>query len=616
MLVNLFRQLLKPGRPQRQRTTSLEQELATAVRLQQSGEHAAAESIYRAVLASDPDNAEALHLLGCNLIAQRRLDEAVTVLLRATGTGRDCAEAHYHLADAYRARGDSSGALKSFGDALRLRPDFVAAYMGAASVLRLAGEHAEAESCYRRALAQKPDFAEGHYNLGNLLRFLGRFDEAIASYRNAIAADLHFNAAYDNLLNVLVCHPDHTPQTIYREHLAWADHYTKLLGPPAALRDRDRQRGRRLRVGYVSPDFKNHSVAFFFEPLLAHHDRADFEVWCYYVDAVSDGVSERLRGLAAHWVDCARWTDDELVQRIREDRIDILVDLAGHTKGNRLLVFARKPAPVQVTYLGYPTSTGLPAIDYRITDWQVDPPGAEAYNAERPVRLPASYFCYRPPALSPEVEQLPALQAGHITFGSFNDAVKLSERTLELWAQALKAVPDAMLMLKARSLADAAMRERVRQRFTQRGIAAGRLSLRGWESGTESHLALYNRVDIALDTYPYNGATTTCEALWMGVPVVTLRGATHASRMGASLLTAVGLSELVATSPERYVETCVELAANTARLATMRVMLRARMKASALMDEAGFTRVLESEYRRMWHGWCDRQASGVTVNSQ
>lgn len=615
MLANLFRQLLKSSRPGPQQAHWLGNELASAIRLQQSGAHAQAESIYRAVLERNPDHADALHLLGCNLIAQRRLDEAIAVLLRVSGIDPACAEAHYNLAGAYSARGDPGSALKSYGEALRLRPDFVEAHHGVAGVLRLAGNHAEAESCYRKALALRPAFAEGHYNLGNLLHFLGRADEAIASYRNAIEIDPHFVAAHSNLLYMLNCQPGYLPQAIYHEHLAWAERHAEPLMRLAAPHDNAPHAERRLRVGYVSPDFKDHSVTYFFEPVLTHHKRSDFEVWCYYVDQVRDGASERLRELAGHWVECVRWTDEELAQRIRKDRIDILVDLAGHTGANRLLVFARKPAPVQVTYLGYPTSTGLSAINYRLTDWQVDPAGAEAFNAEQPVRLPYSYFCYRAPQGCPEVGRLPALQAGHITFGSFNHSAKMSERVLELWSQVLKAVPGAVLMLKAKSLADARMRERIRQQFARLGVAAERLLLQGWEAETANHLALYNKVDIAVDTYPYNGATTTCEALWMGVPVVTLRGPTHASRMGASLLTAAGLGELIAATPERYVETCVELAADLARLEAMRVGLRARVRDSALMDEAGFTRALETEYRRMWRAWCVRQTLEQAVRT-
>jgi predicted O-linked N-acetylglucosamine transferase (SPINDLY family) len=307
-------------------------------------------------------------------------------------------------------------------------------------------------------------------------------------------------------------------------------------------------------------------------------------------------------------VQCHALSDAQLAQRIRDDGIDILVDLAGHTAGNRLLMFARKPAPVQVTYLGYPTTSGLSAMDYRLSDWEVDPPGYEGLNSERLVRMARSYYCYRPYEGAPEVSALPARQAGHITFGSFNNLAKVSPQLLRLWARVLEAVPGSRLLLKARSLGDAGVRASLLERMQRLGIGAERVQLHGWEAQTGGQLALYAGVDIGLDTYPYNGGTTTCEALWMGVPVVTLAGGTHASRMGASLLKAAGLERLVARSEQSYVELAVELAHDREQLELLRAQMRERLRTSPLLDEEGFTRELEALYRRIWLDRCEQRA--------
>ena len=314
-------------------------------------------------------------------------------------------------------------------------------------------------------------------------------------------------------------------------------------------------------------------------------------------------MTGRLRGLSDQWRDIAGKTDDRVAALIREDRIDILVDLAGHTAGNRLLVFARKPAPVQVTWLGYPNTTGLEAMDYRLTEAVSDPPGqTERWHSEELIRLPGTFSCYGPPAESPPVGPLPALEAGHVTFGCFNNLAKLTPPAIELWSQILREVPGARLLLKSRGLADLETAAGVREEFGRRGIEPARLEFNGQELSVTNHLALYNRVDLALDTFPYNGTTTTCEALWMGVPVVTLAGATHVARVGASLLTHLSVEELIADSPVGYVARCVDLAGDLPRLAEIRAGLRERMRASPLCDAPGFTRGFEDALRGMWRG--------------
>jgi predicted O-linked N-acetylglucosamine transferase (SPINDLY family) len=366
---------------------------------------------------------------------------------------------------------------------------------------------------------------------------------------------------------------------------------------------------RRLRIGYVSPDFRAHSVASFLEPVLARHDTDNFDVVCYAQVAHPDRTTERLRQLAGHWRDTCAQSDEQVANMIRQDRIDILVDLAGHTRNNRLTVFTHRPAPIQLTYLGYPNTTGLPQIDYRLTDALADPPEADALHTERLVRLPRGFLCYSAPQDAPAVSPLPATAVGHITFGSLNNLAKVNEQVVELWARVLHAVPGAQLLLKGKALCDQATAGRFVEMFARHRIPADRLRLASWAATRAQHLTTYAQVDIALDPFPYNGTTTTCEALWMGVPVVALAGDRHAARVGVSILTHVGLREFIATTPDDYVRTAAGLAADRARLVALRASLRRRMADSPLCDGAAFTRDIEATYRAMWETWCGSVAS-------
>jgi predicted O-linked N-acetylglucosamine transferase (SPINDLY family) len=397
--------------------------------------------------------------------------------------------------------------------------------------------------------------------------------------------------------------------TLFDAHRALDERYGRAVFRPDAHAN-DRGAERRLRVGYVSPDFRSHSVAHFLEPLLRRHDRNAVEVFCYAEVNWPDARTECFKQLADHWLLTVGMSDEEVAERIRRDRIDILVDLAGHTASghaakSRLLVFARKPAPVQMTWLGYPNTTGLKAIDYRMVDEVTDPVGeADAFASETLVRLSGGFLCYGgddgPPAPGP----VPSLTTGTVTFGSFNSPPKLSPATLDAWAQVLARLPEARLLLKGKPFADAATRALYHDRLAERGVGPERVELAPWLP-EQAHLALYDRLDIALDPFPYNGTTTTCQALWMGVPVVALRGDRHASRVGASLLTQIGLPELIADSIGAYVEIAVALAGDPARLADLRHSLRRRMLASSLCDAAGFARKTEHTYRTMWRRWCE-----------
>jgi predicted O-linked N-acetylglucosamine transferase (SPINDLY family) len=355
-------------------------------------------------------------------------------------------------------------------------------------------------------------------------------------------------------------------------------------------------------VGYLSGDFVRHSVSYFFAALLAQHDRGRFEVFCYHNNPVADVVTTQFKSQAEHWRDCDGLSDEGLRDRIVDDGIDVLVDLSGHTAGSRVFVFALAAAPLQVGFLGYPTVSGVPAMDYRITDGVIDPGDQPTLPHDRPLPLPRSMFCYRPDEAPPLAEP-PLLRRGFVTFGSFNHIAKVSDHTLALWAGAMNAVPGSRLLLKSAAMAQTGNRRNIEAFMAARGIAAERLQLQPWHADKRSHLELYNEVDIALDTFPYNGATTSCEALWMGLPLLTRRGATHVSRMGASLLAAVDRRDWVAADDEGFVALAARVAGDAAALQRWRAGARGHLQSSALFDQAGFARAFEAALDGAW----DRQ---------
>jgi predicted O-linked N-acetylglucosamine transferase (SPINDLY family) len=424
---------------------------------------------------------------------------------------------------------------------------------------------------------------------------MGRFEEAIACYREALRLDPGYLAAHSNILMCMLGRSDCSDEELLVEHKAWR----ARLGPvaPSIARGALHRRSR-PRIGFISPDFRLHSCAYFLEPLFAQYDRAAFDFIAYSDVLRPDAVTARLRARVAAWRDSAPWSDAVLARQIAEDQIDILIDLTGHTGRNRLRLFATKAAPIQASWLGYPATTGVGEIDFRITDAVADPPGAADRQAvERLHRLDGCFLVYRPSEEAPPIVARPSERV--LTFGSFNNPAKMNARTVALWADVLRAVPGSRLLLKGKGLHDPAARAQVTGMFTRAGIGSDRLSLAGWRDTVRDHLGSYGEVDIALDPMPYNGTTTTMEALWMGVPVVTLAGTRHSARVGASLLSFAGLPELVAQTPDDYVAIAVSLAHDPQRLAGYRGELRARLSASPLLDGARFARSFEVALRSM-----------------
>jgi predicted O-linked N-acetylglucosamine transferase (SPINDLY family) len=402
-----------------------------------------------------------------------------------------------------------------------------------------------------------------------------------------------------------------TPEQIAAAHRAYGALLDRVKPPFRATYAPKKDPDKRLRVALVSPDLRQHSVAFFIEPWLEHFDRERFEAVCYATSRSFDAVTQRLKSHATLWRDASSMIELQLAAKMSEDRVDLAVDLAGHTEGNSLQAFSLRMAPVQITYLGYPDTTGVTQMDYRIVDSLTDPPdpALDARHTEKLLRIDPCFLCYRPPAEAPPVRtsDIPH-PTSHITFGSFNAGRKLSGPLLETWARILKAVPGSRLVLKAQDFGDPAIPKRLYARLGEHGIGEERVEILKAPKGMAEHLSLYGRVDIGLDPFPYNGTTTTCEALWMGAPVVTLAGNRHAGRVGVSLLTNVGLSELIAPTMERYVELAVALANDRPRLTEYHQALRTRMSASPLCDAASHARRFESALREAWREWCARTA--------
>lgn len=570
--------------------------------LKTTADHAGAIESYDRAIALQPDYADAHTYRGNALAALGRRREALASYDRAIAIAPADAGAHFNRGVLLRAAHRPEAALASYDRAASLRPDWPELHVNRGNALKDLERLDDAAEAFRTAIRLRPGMAEAHANLGTALARLGFQDDAMARFRSARTLSSDGELPRRPMLMTMNGLEGIGPAELaaaHREmgHVLARSQPAPRRHPPLVLVPR-----RRLRVGYVSPDLHTHAVACFFEGVLAAHDPEAIETVCYQCGTIADATTTRLRAAASLWRDVALLNDDGLAARIAADRIDILVDLAGHTRGNRLGVFQRRPAPIQATWIGYPNTTGLETIDYRITDAIADPPGeADRLHAERLIRLPRGFLCYRPPDDAPPVAPRPcaAPAAREIAFGSFSDLSKVTNGVVATWARVLTRVPSSRLVLKAAGLGSASARDRILDLFGRQGIAPDRIRLMASTPTRRSHLDLYALIDVALDTFPYNGTTTTCEALWMGVPVVTFAGDRHAARVGASLLQRVGLDDLVAHDRDGYVAIACSLAADPARIARLGGELRARMAGSPLCDAPAFARDLEAAYAGM-----------------
>jgi predicted O-linked N-acetylglucosamine transferase (SPINDLY family) len=591
---------------------------------------------YRRALEINPCYAEAHGNLGIAFQSLGRIDDAIGCYRRALEEKPDYAEAQSNMGNALKAIGRLDDASACYRKALLLRPDFPEAFNNLGNALKDQGKLDETQKSYAQALALKPRYAEAHNNLGivlgaqgmldaavesfgtaltinpelaaalnnmgNALKDQGKLDAALESYRKAITLRSDFLEAHSNLLFTMNYHPDLSGAEIFAAYQKYDEQFALPHRAEWRAFANDMHPKRRLRIGYVSPDFRQHPVRHFLEPLLAHHDQAAVEVFAYAELSQEDAVTARYKGYVDYWVPTFCLSDEALSERIRADHIDILVDLAGHTEGNRLQVFARKPAPVSMSWLGYGYTTGLTAIDYFLTDNVGAPEGTEALFAEEPWRLGTPGYVFRPGEGMGAVNALPANRHGYVTFGTLTRAVRINHRTIRVWAEILKRVDGARLVIDSGNYQDATMRDLLAAKFAAHGIERSRLEI-GYHSPPWDVL---RGIDIGLDCFPHNSGTTLFETLYMGIPFVTLAGRPSVGRLGSSILEGIGHPEWIARTEDEYIEKAVALAADLPKLAALRSSLREEMQASALMDEAGFARKVEAAYRTMWVRWCDR----------
>jgi protein O-GlcNAc transferase len=557
----------------------------------------------RTALGKAPELHPLRKLLAGILMEMNRAPEAAAVFRESEGQFSNdlefliAASAFYH-----RAR-LGTDAERCFLRMLTVAPKRVATYNDIAMLYLDFAHFSKARDMCVEGLKLEPRSPALWNTLANAQHSIGLIDESIRSYRRVLEYAPSLAGAHSNLLLVLHYPSGIDPGELFEEHKRWG----RMHAPPALATKNFGNApdpGRRLRIGYLSPDIRRHSVAFFLEPLLDHHDRTRFELYCYANVKSPDEVTRRLKPKFDHYRSIVGLRDAQTAGLIRGDQLDILIDLAGHAGALNAAVLGYKPAPVQVTYLGYPDTTGIAAVDYRITDAVSDPDGAEERYVETLVRLPDGFLCFRPPDNLPEIGAPPGLATGVVTFGSFNREFKVSRLALDLWCRILQAVPGSRIVMKSVAGSDPVTREHQFSEFERRGIARDRVELIGFIASQKDHLATYRTIDIALDTFPYHGTTTTLDSLLMGVPVITLAGYHHASRVGASLLTAVGCPEFIARTEDEYVARAVELASDLEKVRALHGALRQRLLQSPLCDGPGFARKFEYALRGMWCNWC------------
>lgn len=554
---------------------------------------------YEQAIKLNPELTDAHNNLGILFFTGGQPDKALSAYDRVLQLQPDKAITHGNRGNALKELGKADEAVRAYQRAIELQPNNAEPYYNLGILFESMGRSNDALNAYEEAVKNNPELTEAFCNHGVILVDLGRPGDAEKSYHRALKLKPDYTKAHSNLLFSLNYRTDLTQAHIYNAHCDWERKHgrKKTISLPA----RDKTSKHRLRIAYVSPDFRNHSVAFFFKPLLSEHNREKFEIYCYSNTDRHDAVTEQIKSETDHWLSIVDMPDKEVVKQIQKDKIDILVDLAGHTAGNRLPVFTYKAAPVQISWLGYPNTTGLQTMDYRLTDNIADPVGqTDALYSEKLIRLKCGFLCYQAADSAPAVAAAPCLSTGHITFGSFNVMAKINNVVIAIWSEILHKLPESHLLLKNNGLGDDKNKQRILNLFAEHGIDRERVDLYGRLAKQKDHLALYRKIDISLDTFPYNGTTTSCEALWMGIPVITLSGEQHASRVGASILTQLDYREWIASTTTSYIETAVKLADDKQALSELRHSLRKRMMKSTLLDAKTFTTTIENTYRKLW----------------
>lgn len=577
--------------------------LNLGIGLEATGDTHGAIQSYEAALAIDPGNPYAGYNLANVLCARGAFDQAERLLHSALDRQPEFPEAHVALSNLYSSQGNPAAAAVSLEAALKLRPDYVGALNNYGLVLRELRRLTEAETALRRAIEIDPGILSAYRALGAVLRDQARIGDSVEVFRAAHQLAPERLDLVSTELFTLNFFEDISGAALFARHKAFGAQLESAVpsrfGPFRNIRTPER----RLRVGYVSGDFYRHPAGVFTIPLFEHHDRSAYSIYCYSTGSRVDDVTGQIRATADVWRDAASMSDAELADTVNRDAIDILVDLSGHSGVSRLGVFAQQPAPLQVAWLGYLNTTGLTRIQYRLTDRYADPPGiADQRHTETLYRLPSSQWCYRP-FISIDVLEEPAFgRNGFITFGSFNHISKLSRTVRALWAEILTRLPDSRLVIVG--VPDGQARDSLLRDLEHAGVAATRITVVP-QLPLDEYYRWFNAVDIALDTTPYSGGTTTCDTLWMGVPVITVPGDLPASRSAASILSTVGLASWIASTPQDYVRLAVDYARDTAGITRLRQSLRRMMRESPIMDEPRFARDVEEAYRHMWRTWCN-----------
>jgi protein O-GlcNAc transferase len=563
------------------------------------GDRGAAVEAYRRALAIRPGFWEASTNLGLTLIELDDPESGARHLRDALDAAPERAEIHYNLGVALQALGRLADAAACYRRAVALAPHFADAHNNLGAACKALGQLDDAVEAFTAALRLRPGWAAAHSNLAGVYEWQARHDDAMSHHTQAMTLAPTDAGIHGNYLFALLFHPRSTVESLRAAHDEWRRRHTANIARFTQWRN-DRAANRRLRIGYVSGLFRDHVLGRYLWPLVRRHDRDEVDVYCYSNNRTNDAMTERFVRSATQWREIARMSDAQAAVLVRDDGIDILVDTSLHMEGNRLGLFACKPAPVQVTFAGYPGMTGVDAIDYRLTDPYLDPPVREDTRGERAWRLPATFWCYDPLGADVDVNPLPALSAGHVTFGCLNNFAKTNASLVRLWSRVLAAVPRARLLVLAHP---GRHQQELRERVNGYGVDASRVDFVAYGPRSE-YLTQFRRVDISLDTHPYNGHTTGLDSLWMGVPVVTLVGDTVVGRAGLSQLSNLGTAEWIASTPDDYVALASRLAGDLPLLAEWRRTLRARMEASPLMDTGAFARGVEAAYRGMWRRYC------------
>jgi protein O-GlcNAc transferase len=568
---------------------------------QESGRLPEAIAAYLQAARINPNLAETHNNLGSALRDTGQLDEAIVAYRQALSVKPDFSEAHCNLGTVLRDKDQFDQAIAAYRQALLLKPDYAEAYYELAIALLNSGRPDESITACREALRLKPGYAEAYNKLGNAFKEKGQLDQAISAYRRAIELKADRTDAHSNLVYALYFHSDYDVQTILTEHRHWACVHAEPLMSEIGAHDNDRSPDRKLKIAFLSPDLRGHPVGHSLLPFFENRDPDQIEIVCYADVRPSDLITAKLKSLSDQWQDVLGMSDAQVAEKIRRDRIDVLVDTTLHTARNRLLVFAREPAPIQLTMLGPPITTGLSTMHYRLTDPYVDPAGvSDGDYTETSIRLPHCFWIYQPPPPAALPNDLPARRNGFVTFGCLNQFSKVTRGALELWLQVLQSVANSRLKIQSQP---GDHLDGVRRLFHGGGIASDRVQFVA-RTSREQYFRRYHELDICLDPFPFNGHTSSMDALWMGVPTVTLRGRTAVGRGGVSILSNLGLTDWIAGSPEQYVCIASQMAGDLPRLEELRSTLRQRMRNSPLTDGKQFALDVQSAIRRVWNSWC------------